>query len=433
MADGKVVRLVSDDGGPRGDWQDRLSWDAGRRKLLRVSRNAELVLIHDDLWKGVIAWDDFRQAIVSRRDPPWDDDNRPAVAHREWTDSDITRVQGWLVHHRSLQLGRQLVADAVLVVAERTSSHEVRDYLNGLKWDAVPRVASWASRYLGAEQSPYTELVSRYYLTSAVARIMDPGCKVDSMVVLEGPQGARKSTALRVLFGEQWFTDTPLDLESKDRFVALRGRWCCEWAELDAMRKSDMARIKSYLSSSEDSYRPPYGRGMVKAPRQCVFAGTTNPEVYLRDATGNRRFWPIKCGRIDVEKLAAERDQIWAEAVVIYEDGQRWWPVGDEVSVCKGEQDARLEPDPWDNTIADWLARRLTATYITTDEVLGDCLNIEPGKRDRLHETRVGKILTRLGWRRRRRRVGGAPRWVYLPPEPDDPTDPTDPTEGVEG
>jgi len=415
------IRPGGDDGGAAGDWMDRLS--RGRRgEIAKVGRNAQLILIHDQRWRDVIAWDDFRQAIVSCKEPPWDDDLRPAVVHREWTDSDIIRVQSWLQDRHSLQLGREVVGDAVLLVAERSSSHEVRDYLQGLEWDGVSRVGSWASRYLGAEHNAYTELVSRYYLTSAVARIMEPGCKVDTMIVLEGAQGARKSTALKTLFGAEWFSDTPLDLESKDRFVALRGNWGNEWAELDAMRKSDIARIKSFLSSSRDRYRPPYGRGLIDVPRQCVFAGTTNPDAYLRDPTGNRRFWPVRCGYVDVEQLAADRDQLWAEARTIYESyaaGEhscRWWPEGDEIALLRGEQEERVEPDPWDDIVADWAADRLEMGYITTAEVLGTALNIDAGKRSRADEGRVGAILGRLGWTRTRRRVKGTRRYVYVPP-----------------
>lgn len=401
-------------------WLNKLS--RSKRGLLKLSRNAELILIHDDRWKGVIAWDDFRQTIVFRQPPPWDPDIAPAVPHGELTDSDVIRLQGWLSRHHGLHLGREVTAGALLVAAEHTSGHEVRDYLRGLVWDGGSRVEAWASRYLGAEDSAYTRLVSRYYLTSAVARIMEPGCKVDTMIVLEGPQGARKSTALKTLFGPEWFSDTPLDLESKDRFVALRGCWGAEWAELDAMRKSDIARIKSFLSSSRDRYRPPYGRGLVDVPRQCVFAGTTNPDAYLRDPTGNRRFWPIRCGGVDVEALAADRDQIWAEAVQIYKGHSRgdcecrWWPEGDEVAMLRGEQDERIEPDPWDDIVTDWLTGRLAHAYVTTADILGSALDIEPGKRTRADEGRVGAILGRLGWARERKRVQGARRYVYVPP-----------------
>jgi predicted P-loop ATPase len=407
----------------RPSWLNKLSRRRGGGALLRISRNAELVLIHDDRWQGVIAWDDFRQSIVFRKEPPWDPDVAPAKAHDEWTDSDITRLQGWLSQHHGLHLGAQVTGGALLVAAERTSSHEVRDYLSALKWDGEPRVPQWASRYLGADPGPYGELVSRCYLTSAVARIMQPGCKVDSMIVLEGPQGARKSTALATLFGAEWFSDTPLDLESKDRFVALRGVWGIELAELDSLRKAEVARIKSFLSSREDKFRPPYGRGDVKVPRQCVFAGTTNPDVYLRDDTGNRRFWPVRCGQIDIPALRADRDQLWAEAVALYHahtDGQheaRWWPEGDELTLCREQQDERMLPDPWEELLADWLSGQLVREWVTTEQAL-EHLGIEPSKRTRADQGRIGTILQKLGWTRGRPRIGGRKRYVYYPPGP---------------
>jgi putative DNA primase/helicase len=437
------LRLVADDATPeqiaaerdaRPSWLNKLS----RRKngtLLPLSRNAELILVHDDRWQGVIAWDDFRQSIVFRRPAPWDPDVAPATEHTEWTDTDTTRLQGWLSQHHQLHLGREIAEGALKVAAERTSYHEVREYLSDLKWDGSSRVRDWATRYLGAVPGQYSELVSRYYLTSAVARVMEPGCKADCMIVLEGEQGARKSTALATLFGDAWFSDTPLDLESKDRFGAIQGCWCCEWAELDAMRRVDLARIKSFLSSKVDKYRPPYGRTDVRVPRQCVCAGTTNPETYLQDPTGARRFWPIKCGTIRIEQLEADRDQIWAEAVTMWESYLaerarrirapecRWWPeTPTEKRLLAGEQAARMEPDPWDNVVADWLEARREMSWVLPEDIYSDCLGLEKGKWDRRHETRVGKIISLLGWQRKRRRVKGDPRWVYLPPEPDDPT-----------
>lgn len=407
----KVVQLrIAGTEGAHGDWRDQLIFT--KRGIAKITLNAQLVLTYDERWKGVIIWDDFRQSVVFTREPPWLAHDLPADrSRRDLVDTDIVRIQGWLSRYHSLDLPPKAVANAVQVVAEQTSRHEVREYLQGLKWDAALRVPGLASGYLGAGECEYATLVSKFFITSAVARVMSPGCKVDTMIVLEGEQGARKSTALRVLFGDGWFSDTPLDLQTKDRFVALQGTWCNEWPELDGFSRVDLNRIKSFLSSSRDKFRWPFGVRSVEIPRQCVFAGTTNPRVYLRDETGNRRFWPIDCGAIDIEALRRDRDQLWAEGVQRYEawkrakesgtpdselgPDERWWPEGRaEKALFTGEQEQRQQIDPWEPVLDPYLEHR---QHVTTAEALG-FLGIEPGKRERGHEIRMGKVLDRLGW-----------------------------------
>jgi predicted P-loop ATPase len=423
-----VVQLrIAGTEGVHGDWRDKLIM--GKRGILKVPLNAEVVLTYDERWRGVLIWDDFRQTIMFTREPPWQEHDQPHDRERrELSDSDIVRIQGWLCRYHGLDLGCKAVSDAVRVVAEQRSRHEVRDYLEGLTWDGTFRIPTWVSRYLGAEQTDYIELVSKFFLTSAVARVMSPGCKVDTMIVLEGEQGARKSTALRVLFGDEWFSDTPLDLESKDRFLAMQGSWCCEWPELDGMGRVGINRLKSFLSSQRDKFRPPYGSRTMEIPRQCVFAGTTNPQVYLRDETGNRRFWPILCGRIDIAGLQADRDQLWAEALLRYEGwrsatkggtvaaelgpDERWWPDGPgERALFTGEQQDRMQLDPWAAIVEPWLEHR---QQVTTSELLTH-LNIEPGQRTRTHEMRAANVLASLRWvKGGRPRVGDTRLRVYV-------------------
>jgi putative DNA primase/helicase len=202
-------------------------------------------------------------------------------------------------------------------------------------------------------------MVLRWLLVSAVARVMAPGCKVDTMVILEGRQGARKSSALRAMFGE-WFSDTPIEVGSKDSYLSLRGRWCLEWAELDSLSRSEAARVKAYTSSATDVYRPPYGHRTVEIPRQCVFVGSTNEDEYLRDPTGARRFLPVRVGDIALELIERDRDQLWAEAVTAYRSGERWWPATElERSLCGDEQEQRYASDAWEALIAQWLSGRI--------------------------------------------------------------------------
>ena len=219
---------------------------------------------------------------------------------RPWSDSDDVRAAEWL-QRREINVAPMVVSRSVNAVAREITVHPVRDYLGALAWDGMPRLETWPCRYLGAEDTAFNRTVGALWLISAVARIFRPGVKADHMLVLEGPQGAKKSTALKILAGEAWFTDELPDLGSKDAAMHMHGVWIIEMAELDAIGKAEVSRIKAFLTRTTDRYRPPYGRYTIEVPRQCVFAGTVNPDTYLRDETGNRRFWPVRCGTIDID------------------------------------------------------------------------------------------------------------------------------------
>jgi hypothetical protein len=224
--------------------------------------------------------------------------------------------------------------------------HPLRAYLKGLRWDGVKRVDRWLTTYLGAAETEYSRAVGSRWLISAVARIFRPGSKADCCLILEGPQGIRKSTALRTLAGE-YFTDELADLGSKDAAMQTRGAWIIELSELDSLSHSDVARIKAFMSRTTDRFRPPYGMRLVESPRQCVFAGTVNHSTYLRDETGGRRFWPVTCGCIAVETLARDRDQLWAEAKARFEAGSVWWlDTAELIQLASDQQVDRYEGDP---------------------------------------------------------------------------------------
>ena len=210
--------------------------------------------------------------------------------------------------------------------------------------------------YLGRRDTPLNRAIGSRWMISAVARIMQPGAKVDHMLILEGPQGTKKSSALKMLAGADWFTDELAEIGSKDAAQQMRGIWIIEIAELDAISRAEVSRIKAFLSRTTDRYRPPYERYVVEVPRQCVFAGSVNPDTYLRDETGNRRFWPVRCGNINLDALSRDRDQLWAEAVARYRDGTIWWLNEAElIADAKIEQDQRYQADAWDARIDRWL------------------------------------------------------------------------------
>jgi predicted P-loop ATPase len=224
------------------------------------------------------------------------------------------------------------------------------------------------------------------------------------MLILEGPQGAGKSTALRALFGDSWFTDTAVSLESKDAAMQLRGAWCWELGELAGLSRAEVNHIKNFLSSQVDRLRDPYGRHVESHPRQCVITGSTNEGEYLRDPTGARRFWPVVCGRIDLEALRRDRDQIWAEAVVRYNQNEQTWLTADEVRAAAEMAESKYEHDSWEDRVAAWIERGgdfgegKYMTHLTIESVWTGAFGGSPVALRRPEQVRIAGILRRLGW-----------------------------------
>jgi predicted P-loop ATPase len=251
--------------------------------------------------------------------------------------------------------------------------------------------------------------VGRMFLMSMVARILRPGCQCDYMLVLEGPQGARKSTVCKIL-GSEWFSDNLPDVSGgKDVQQHLAGKWLLEIAELSAMSRAETASLKAFITRTEERYRPPYGRKEIIQPRQCVFIGTTNKALYLRDETGGRRFWPLKVGKIHTDALASDRDQLFAEAVVAYRAGEQWWPDGDfERQYIAPEQEARFETDTWEDNIRTYLKGR---TRILIGDIARDALFLETPRIGTADQRRITAVLERLGWHRLGKDWSGSRPW----------------------
>jgi putative DNA primase/helicase len=434
---GELRRRVNASGDPsapiaRPRWFGRLRMDlAGTPE--RHEANVIIALTADPVFAGVIAFDEFAQAIVVRRPLPWD---RPGVIlPREWEDADEIRTAEWL-QLRGINVAPMVVGRAIGPVAREHRIHPVRDWLDTLKWDGTPRIETWTSMYLGTDPTDLHHTIGALWLISAVARIYRPGVKADHMLILEGPQGARKSTALKVLAGEHWFTDELPELGSKDAALHMQGVWIVEIAELDAIGRAEVSRIKAFLTRTTDRFRPPYGRNTIEVPRQCVFAGTVNPDTYLRDETGNRRFWPLRCGTIDIPALARDRDQIWAEAVHRFKAGAIWWIEDPAVlAEAKAAQDARYQADAWDARIDRWLThdvRRVNRGFagiddwrneeveradpirdVSVGEILEGALGIEPGKWTKIDQMRVGAWLKSRQWERYQSRSKSSREWRY--------------------
>jgi predicted P-loop ATPase len=333
--------------------------------ILPVLASAIAALRHAPEWEGVLGYDEFAGNAVMLGPPPWG-----GVSGRQWTDHEDRLTAEWLQRHGIL-VSVDIAGQAVQTVARGRTFHPLRKYLDQLQWDGIERLARWLSTYLGAEDSAYVRAVGARWLISAVARIYQPGAKADCCLILEGPQGIRKSTALRTVAGE-YFTDELADLNSKDAALQTRGVWIIELSELDTLARSEIAAIKAFMSRSSDRFRPPYGRRLIESPRQCVFAGTVNHHDYLKDDSGGRRFWPVQCGRIDVGRLEQDRDQLWAEAKAKYAGGAIWWlETAELVAAAEQQQAERYEEDPWTEVIASWTEVRET---VALSEILENCL-----------------------------------------------------------
>lgn len=384
-----------------------------------VLENIVLILKNDSRWDGVIAHNEFSGVTVKRKPPPFEQGEEG-----EWFDMDDARLEYWLGENYNLRRAPESALQrGVALAADANRFHEVKDYLNGLKWDQVPRLRYWLAAYLGAEESEYTALVGTKYLVGAVARILRAPAevKMENVLILEGPQGALKSTSLKTLFSP-WFTDAAFEIGSTDGYQIIRGMWGVELAELDNFNRAEASKSKAFFSRERDIYRNPYGRKPVKVVRQCVFAGSVNHATYLKDDTGNRRYWPVSVGRIDIEELAAERDQLWAEAVQLFRDGEIWYVRAAEAAIFKEQQDQRYVGDAWEERIIGYLDGKTSTTGDVIDEasssdILAKALHLDTGKWTPAEQMRLGRIMARLGWARKRSGGREARSWVYVRPE----------------
>ena len=318
--------------------------------------NIVIILEHDPLLKGKIAYDEFAVRGMVLGPLPWD----PRPERRQWTDTDDAGLRYYLerAHHIT---GKDKILDAVAIVAHRHRYNEVQEYLTSLTWDGVPRLDTLLVDYLGADDNVYTRAVARKAVVAAVARAMQPGCKYDYMPILAGPQGIGKSTFLRIL-GRKWYSDSLTTFEGKEASELIQGIWIIEVAELQGFNKSETNAIKQFLSRTEDIYREPYGRRTTAFPRRFGFWGTTHDAEFLRDATGNRRFWPVDVGlhppkKSVFEDLEREVDQIYAEAFVYWQQGEPLFLTGEAAEIAKQQQEEHREGNAKEGLIREFVER----------------------------------------------------------------------------
>ena len=403
-------------GSPPDDlWREGLLWARGA--LRECVPNVVQVLAHHPAWLGVIAFDEFSQKVVKRMAAPCDPADT-AGRFTEWTDVDDTRTSIWMARNEGFVPSSSVVAEAVEVVARMNSFHPVLEYLHTLKHDGTPRVDMWMVDFLGVNDTPYTRLVSRWFLIGMCMRVLQPGCKFDYCLVLEGKQGRMKSSALRALAGE-WFSDTELDLAHKDAMSAIRGHWLHEFGEMGSIARMESMRQKSFLSRQVDEFRPSYGRREIRCPRQLVFAGTTNEWQWNKDPTGGRRFWPVEIPEeIDVAGLARARDQLLAEAFALAKGGERFWPTADEQrDIFDPEQLSRETTEVFVELLASWMVDPGGATEeFSLSSAIMAGLKVEARAITRDIQTRAGMALAKLGCQRVEKRTG-AIRFMYKRPE----------------
>lgn len=301
------------------EWKAELEYTKSSKLLCNIA-NIILILENDPALAGHIVHDLFTGMDSAKDGLPW---NKNA---NQWTDTDDANLRVWLEKHYDIT-GKEKIADALTAVLTRHSYHPIRDYLSGLTWDGVPRLDRIIIDYMGAEDSELNRAMSRKHFVAAVARVFNPGCKYDYCLIMSGAEGIGKSTLLRVM-GGKWFNDSITTLEGKEGMEQLRRAWVVELGELSSIKRSDVEQVKAHLSKQVDIYRAAYARRVLEHPRQCVFCGTTNEALFLKGDTGNRRFWVIpvvaelRKYRDWSEAIRRDRDQLWAEAVHYYKQGE---------------------------------------------------------------------------------------------------------------
>ena len=354
-----------DEDGPGLEWIKRLTVD-GNGKIEKTINNAVIVLENDPLLKGKIVTDEFASCGIVLGKLPWSHEDEK----RRWKDADDASFYNYMELFYGIT-GREKLDNALLIVSNQNRINDVKEYLKSLKWDGIRRVDMLLPDYLGAEDSPYTRAVMRKSLCAAVARAVTGGVKYDYMPIFSGPQGIGKSTLLAIL-GGAWFSDSLTTFEGKEAAELIQGTWINEIGELSAFTKQETQVIKQFLSKTHDIYRAAYGRRTEKYPRRCVFFGTSNDSDFLKDSTGNRRFWPVDVGihpakKSVWEELPKEVDQVWAEAYMYWQLGERLFLPKEIERMAEEMQEGHREASGKEGMIRDFLEREIPSDWNNYD------------------------------------------------------------------
>jgi predicted P-loop ATPase len=405
-------------------WKKQLQF-SDRGSLLKNAHNASLILQNDSELQGAFGYDTFTHRNVILKPLPWKHDEH-------WTDEDDADLRLY-VERKYKFMGDKFLLDATSLAMRVNAYHPVVDYLNSLTWDGTKRLDTMLTTFMGAEDTVYTREVARKWMAAAVARVRNPGCKFDTMLILVGKQGLGKSQFFAWLARQKrWFSDSVNKFDnSKDSMEQLGGKWIIEIGELNVLKKAEVEAIKTFLTKEVDSYRPSYGRNTRDYPRQCVFAGTSNRDDFLQDPTGNRRFWPVMVE--DTSRMWAELtpemvDQLWAEADAAHKAGEKLYLTGDAAEQARETQERFTElggkigmaeeylgclvPPDWAKMTFDkrleWkrgdelltkTAGTMKRETITKIELYVECFNGRPEEYRKIDAYEMADILTKLGWR----------------------------------
>jgi predicted P-loop ATPase len=422
---------------------DRVSYDGGnkadelKKKQIKIEYskgvikstfgNCVEILKADETLNGCFAYNLFSRRVDVIKRLPNAGDYFPLP--KPIDDEDVLHVKDYFRNY--MEITNDKLNDAVTMVSMLRSYHPVRDYLNGLKWDQTKRVDNWLTTYMGADDNIYTRHVGTMTLVAACARVDQPGCQYDYMLILEGKQGIGKSNAMRVLAGE-WFTEATLTDRDRDTIEKMQGKWIIEVPELAVFRKRDVESLKAFITTKIDRERLAYGRLSKDFPRQSIFVGTLNPDEtgYLMDSTGNRRFLPVRVSdnAVDLKGIFRDRDQLWAEAYEKYKKGSPLWMQDREVEeYAKKEQKMREVSDDWEGVILDW-ARGTGMVHVrqgvNTADVWTKCFNCDLSKLTRPDQIRITHALRRVGFDFKSIRINGKPVKKFFIPDMADPLPP---------
>ena len=401
-----------------GDAPGSPRWDyIGKTKKLRNTyNNCKNFLELDEEIKGLFKLNEFTGDIEIARYVPW----LGSHTGKMMSDTDEHMIKEYL-RGKGFEPMLGTLHEAIVTNSKQCSYHPVKQYLEALTWDGEPRLDSWLHDYLGTEESTYTTQVGAKTLIAACARIDKPGIKFDHMLILEGEQSIGKTSAVSAL-GGSWYRDININARDKDTIDAMRGGWIIEVSEMVCFRKQEIEALKSFVSRQVDRVRLAYRRNSEDYPRQCIFIGTINPDAlgYLKDTTGNRRYWPVTVGQygeLSLSQLQADRDHLWAEAYMRYKKGDSLH-LTDSVALqeAKQAQEGREETDGWQERIESWLIKQTAMHHDrpSSIEVWEDCLEGDTSRFERKQQQRIANVMRKLGYTSRSVKVDGKVERRYV-------------------
>lgn len=409
-------------------WEGLLRRAGYKNEVQASLANATLILARSEAWAGVLSFNSFAGRIQILKPPPAHAiDKSNGDVPLWWDDNLANRARTWCERFYDVAFAKDTIHDAAMMAAQANTRHPLRDYLNAVapKWDGQPRVDRWLTLYAKVPDSPYVRTIGAKWLISAVARAFEPGCKVDYVLIIEGDQRGGKSKVFRALCPqESWFLETDVELGSKDAYHVIENKWIAELAELDSISRGEVSKIKSFISSRVDTYCKRYGRTATDQPRTIVFGGTVNPPYkYLKDDSGGDRWWPARTtatylDQIDAGLLERDRDQLWAEVVVRYRKGEKWHITdASEIALARVEQEERRQEDPWEETVAAYLADKKRQTRgVSCQELLAALqpLGARATPGDLMRVARLFQVLSWAPAGRPKAEVGGKTTRVRL-------------------